>query len=50
MISNNSSYYYRLSYIFFFYIKKYNFQILKCVRINQYLAYKSGRGYTNSNL
>ena len=49
MISNNSSYYYMLRY-FFSDIKKYNFQILKCGRINHYLAYKSGRCYTNSNL
>ena len=47
MMSNNSSYYYMLSYIFS--IKKYHFQILKCGRINQYLASKSGRVYTNSN-
>ena len=49
MISNNSSYYYMLSYIFYD-ITKYNFQIPKCGRINQYMAYKYGRGYTNSNL
>ena len=37
--------------IYFFYnIKKYSFKILKCGRITQYLAYKSGRGYKNSNL
>ena len=43
------SYLYAIIYLFYN-IKKYHFQIFKCRPINQYLAYKLGRGYTNSNL